>query len=149
MVETHSSSLVLCFDWLKQIQHISYSSLIGVRSVLELGLLMWCGQVMFRLFYAREEILPDSKLFYKEVLTISEDTDLENLGSLNTQLVLVLGVAALIVLVLMIGGVRSVGKVINSPYHLDRYIPRYLDIYLSSHHVRLYCPFENSFVRDP
>jgi len=82
----------------------------AVRSVLELGLLMWCGQVMFRLFYAREEILPDSKLFYKEVLTISEDTDLENLGSLNTQLVLVLGVAALIVLVLMIGGVRSVAR---------------------------------------
>lgn len=45
------------------------------------------------------------------MLTISEDTNLENIGSLNTQLVLVLGVAALIVLVLMIGGVRSVGKV--------------------------------------
>ena len=47
----------------------------------------------------------------KDVLTMSEDTSLENVGGLNTQLVLVLGVAALIILVLMVAGARSIGKV--------------------------------------
>ena len=47
----------------------------------------------------------------QDVLTMSEDTSLENVGGLNTQLVLVLGVAALIILVLMVAGTRSIGKV--------------------------------------
>ena len=42
---------------------------------------------------------------------MTEETNLENVGNLNTQLVLVLGVAALIVLVLMVAGARSLGKV--------------------------------------
>ena len=42
---------------------------------------------------------------------MSEDSSLENVGGLNTQLVLVLGVAALIILVLMVAGTRSIGKV--------------------------------------
>lgn len=37
----------------------------AVRAVLELGLMMWCGQIMFRLFYIREGVTTDSKLFYK------------------------------------------------------------------------------------
>jgi len=83
----------------------------AVRAVLELGLMMWAGQLMFRLFYSRESISSDTELFYKEVVSVTEETNLENVGNLNTQLVLVLGVAALIVLVLMVAGARSLGKV--------------------------------------
>ena len=32
--------------------------------------------VMFRLFYSREDVTPDSKLFYLEVLSMRDDTDL-------------------------------------------------------------------------
>ena len=45
------------------------------------------------------------------MLSVTDDTSLDNVGNLNTQLVLVLGVATLIVLVLMVGGAKSVGKV--------------------------------------
>lgn len=37
----------------------------AVRAVLELGLMMWAGQLMFRLFYSRESISSDTELFYK------------------------------------------------------------------------------------
>jgi len=83
----------------------------AVRAVLEMGVLMWAGQLMFRLFYSREDVTPDSKLFYQEVLSMRDDTDLTQVGHLDTQLVLVLGVVTLIVLVLMVAGAKSIGKV--------------------------------------
>ena len=36
-----------------------------VRAVLELGLMMWFGQILFRLFYSRDLVTPDTKLFYR------------------------------------------------------------------------------------
>ena len=83
----------------------------AVRAVLELGTLMWAGQIMFRLFYSRDLITPDSNIFRQEILSGSEDYSLANVGSLSTQLMLVLGIAALIVLVVVVAGARSVGKV--------------------------------------
>ena len=36
-----------------------------VRAALELGLMMWFGQILFRLFYSRDQVTPDTKLFYR------------------------------------------------------------------------------------
>ena len=83
----------------------------AVRAVLELGTLMWAGQIMFRLFYSRDLITPDSNIFREEIVGGSEDYGLANVGSLSTQLMLVLGIAALILLVVVVAGARSVGKV--------------------------------------
>merc|ERR1711881_121284 len=76
-------------------------------AVLELGVSMWMGQGMFRLFYQqtiREE------MFAEDILN-KEDASLESLGALSTQLLLVLGIAALTVFVLVVAGTRAVGKV--------------------------------------
>jgi len=79
----------------------------SLRAVLELGVSMWLGQGMFRLFYQqtiREE------MFEEDILN-KEDSSLESLGALSTQLLLVLGIAALTVFVLVVAGTRAVGKV--------------------------------------
>ena len=47
----------------------------------------------------------------QDVLGVAEGSSLEDVSGLNTQLVLVLGVAALMLLVLMVAGARSIGKV--------------------------------------
>jgi len=79
----------------------------SVRAVLELGVTMWMGQGMFRLFY-QQKISED--MFREDILN-QEEASLESLGSLSTQLLLVLGIAALTVFVLVVAGTRSVGKV--------------------------------------
>ena len=50
------------------------------------------------------------EMFSKDILN-REDASLESLGTLSTQLLLVLGIAALTVFVLAVAGTRSVGKV--------------------------------------
>lgn len=83
----------------------------AVRAVLELGLMMWFGQLMFRLFYSRDSITADTDLFRSEIVSGSDVYSLDQVGNLSTQLVLVLGIAALILLVVVVAGSRSVGKV--------------------------------------
>jgi len=83
----------------------------AVRAVLELGLMMWFGQLMFRLFYSRDSITAETDLFRSEIVSGSDVYSLDQVGNLSTQLVLVLGIAALILLVLVVAGSRSVGKV--------------------------------------
>ena len=56
-------------------------------------------------------IPPVSRVPAQDVLGVSEGSSLEDVSGLNTQLVLVLGVAALMLLVLMVAGARSIGKV--------------------------------------
>ena len=79
----------------------------AIRAVLELGVLMWMGQGMFRLFYQQK--ISDG-LFSQDILN-REDSSLEALGTLSTQLLLVLGIATLTVFVLVVAGTKSVGKV--------------------------------------
>ena len=83
----------------------------AVRAVLELGLMMWLGQLMFQLFYSRDAVTADTNIFRSEIVSGSEVYSLDQVGGLSTQLVLVLGIAALILLVLVVAGSRSVGKV--------------------------------------
>ena len=79
----------------------------AIRAVLELGVLMWMGQGMFRLFYQQKI---SEGLFSQDILN-REDASLEDLGTLSTQLLLVLGIATLTVFVLVVAGTKSVGKV--------------------------------------
>eukprot|EP00092_Neocalanus_flemingeri_P033013 GFUD01035905.1.p1 GENE.GFUD01035905.1~~GFUD01035905.1.p1 ORF type:complete len:666 (-),score=128.90 GFUD01035905.1:19-2016(-) len=79
----------------------------AIRAVLELGVLMWMGQGMFRLFYHQKI---SEGLFSQDILN-REDASLEALGTVSTQLLLVLGIATLTVFVLVVAGTRSVGKV--------------------------------------
>jgi len=84
-----------------------------VRSMMELGVLMWIGQGMFKLFYHQKI---EEEFFAKDILN-KEDASLEDLGSLSTQLLLVLGIVTLSVFVLVAAGTKSVGKVclVTSP----------------------------------
>jgi len=79
----------------------------SIRAMLELGVLMWMGQGMFRLFYHQ---MISEGMFRGEILN-AEDASLEAVGTLSTQLMLVLGIATLAVFVLVVAGTRSVGKV--------------------------------------
>merc|ERR1719195_57926 len=66
---------------------------------------------MFQLFYSRDAVTADTNIFRSEIVSGSEVYSLDQVGGLSTQLVLVLGIAALILLVLVVAGSRSVGKV--------------------------------------
>jgi hypothetical protein len=79
----------------------------AVRAVLELGITMWMGQGMFRLFYHQEI---SEEMFSKDILN-REGASLDSLVTLSTQLLLVLGIAALAVFMLAVAGTRLVGKV--------------------------------------
>ena len=49
-----------------------------VRAALELGLMMWFGQILFRLFYSRDQVTSETQLFYRVKDTVSIIFFLEN-----------------------------------------------------------------------
>ena len=79
----------------------------AVRAMLDLAVLMWAGQALWRLF--SEQNIRDG-FFYRDVLN-KEDASLEQLGQLGGQLSLVLAIGSVSIFIFMAAGTRSVGKV--------------------------------------
>lgn len=79
----------------------------AVRAVTELGVLMWLGQAVFKLFYNQDI---DTEFLAKDVLN-RDDSSLGALGGLSSHLLLVLGIAALSIFVLVVAGSRALGRV--------------------------------------
>jgi SNF family Na+-dependent transporter len=80
--------------------------------MLELGLLMWSGRGLLHLFSAQRI---GEGFFQRDVLGAGaaqqSESDLAELGGLSSQLLLVLGIAALSAFVCLVAGTRSVGRV--------------------------------------
>ena len=78
-----------------------------LRAILELGTCMWLGQAMFRLFY--NQAITEG-MFTKSILRTQRVT-LKDIGTLDMQLLLVLGISALGVFVLTVLDTRGISKV--------------------------------------
>jgi len=78
-----------------------------IRAVLELAVLMWAGRGLFHLFFYQEIT---KELFSREILN-SNNSSLTELGHLESQALLVLGIASLSTFICVVAGTRSVGKV--------------------------------------
>merc|ERR1711892_558062 len=79
----------------------------AVRAMLDLAVVMWAGQALWRLF--SEQNISEG-FFYRDVLS-KGDSSLEELGLLLGQLSLVLAISCVILFILIAAGTRSVGKV--------------------------------------
>ena len=78
-----------------------------IRAVLETGVIMWMAALMVKLF-TEQNI--EVGMFNERILN-KEEYDLEALGGLETELLIVLGIAILSLFVLAAGGTKSVGRV--------------------------------------
>jgi len=77
-----------------------------LRAMLDLGVLMWSGRGLFHLFSYQAV---SEGFFTKDILAKSA-SNLDQLGDLNHQLLLVLGIAAITTFVCVVASTKSVGK---------------------------------------
>ena len=86
---------------------LALSVLATLRGMLDLAVLMWSGQGIFHLFSSQQI---RQHLFSRDILNV-EDTSLLELGSLDYQILLVLGIAIISTFVFVMAGTKSMGKV--------------------------------------
>ena len=77
-----------------------------LRAMLDLGVLMWSGRGLFHLFSYQAV----TEGFFTRDILAKEASNLKELGDLNHQLLLVLGIAAITTFVCVVASTKSVGK---------------------------------------
>ena len=77
-----------------------------LRAMLDLGVLMWSGRGLFHLFSYQTV----TEGFFTRDILAKEVSSLKELGDLNHQLLLVLGIAAITTFVCVVASTKSVGK---------------------------------------
>ena len=77
-----------------------------LRAMLDLGVLMWSGRGLFHLFSYQTV----TEGFFTRDILAKEVSSLRDLGDLNHQLLLVLGIAAITTFVCVVASTKSVGK---------------------------------------
>ena len=78
------------------------------HGICDLAATTWSAQAGYLLF-TRQKL--DDSFFYNHVLDVGSK-DLANLGNLNGQMTLILGIVCLVTFVLIAAGTKSIGKVI-------------------------------------
>jgi len=86
---------------------LSLCVLAAVRAVLDMAVIMWAAQALYRLL---SDMQVTDGFFYRDVLH-KEDSSLVELGQLLGELCLILAISCVVIFILIAAGTRSVGKV--------------------------------------
>ena len=99
------------------------------QSMLDMSIITWSGQAFYLLFADPENSKNFEDFFYGKVLKLEDGSGLDNLGVLQGELSLCLGIACIVIFILIAAGTKSVGKVSHFVLHTG-----HLDIIFSSNH---------------
>merc|ERR1712079_983064 len=81
------------------------------QSMLDMSIITWSGQAFYLLFADPENSKNFEDFFYGKVLKLEDGSGLDNLGVLQGELSLCLGIACIVIFILIAAGTKSVGKV--------------------------------------
>ena len=79
----------------------------GLRAILQLSMLMWTSQAMYQVFQQMEV---GETIFSEEYLN-PEYLSLANIGSMDMQCVLILGIVSAITFLVIVGGIQFIGNI--------------------------------------
>ena len=87
------------------------------QSMLDMSIITWSGQAFYLLFADPENSKNFEDFFYGKVLKLEDGSGLDNLGVLQGELSLCLGIACIVIFILIAAGTKSVGKVSHFVLH--------------------------------
>ena len=82
-----------------------------------MSIITWSGQAFYLLFADPENSKNFEDFFYGKVLKLEDGSGLDNLGVLQGELSLCLGIACIVIFILIAAGTKSVGKVSHFVLH--------------------------------
>ena len=111
--EKFTSFFIFLFRFFQVLTGVGFAICVSCmfQSMLDMSIITWSGQAFYLLFADPENSKNFEDFFYGKVLKLEDGSGLDNLGVLQGELSLCLGIACIVIFILIAAGTKSVGKV--------------------------------------